>query len=273
MTTQPPPTGRKPKWLRKLEQESWQAELIVSGAAIIGSLQLPGLVDSMEYYFLLNYDRDTLFICYLSAIYWRILAVSLIFAFIFHFIVRALWIGLVGLNSVFPGGFRTNQRFSPYYQAELRNEYGDIDGFIARLDRLGSAIFGVAFATAGVFLNFGLIGLLFIFIHSWLIGYGLAPRQVLWAIGALVVPLFTLSVLLMISHAERFRESSLVRRFQWPLSMLVSRFTYPLSRRYIVTATNLVVSYSADHKRLGWSYLLMIAILIGVMMVSLREPR
>ena len=35
----------KPDWLVNLEQESWQAELIISGLAILGALQLPGLID------------------------------------------------------------------------------------------------------------------------------------------------------------------------------------------------------------------------------------
>ncbi|MGB3799204.1 MAG: hypothetical protein WA952_05270 [Lewinella sp.] len=242
------PAKTKPKWLRKMERESWQPELIISGAAILGSLQLPGLLEQFEYYCLLNFDRDTLFICYIAVIYWRIVATGLIFTFIFHFIVRALWIGLIGLNSVYPGGFRTNQKFSEHYQQRMREEFGDIDGFINRLDRLGSGIFGFAFGIAGVFVNFGLVGVVFIFVHSWIIGYGLDPRQTLFAIGCLLSPLLLISVLTMISHTKRFRDLPFVKRFQWPASMLVSRFTYPLARRYITTSTNLVISYYADSK-------------------------
>ncbi|MBB4078100.1 hypothetical protein GGR28_000701 [Lewinella aquimaris] len=238
----------KPKWLRRLERESWQPELIISGAAIFGSLQLPGLIEQAEQYFLLNYDRDTLFISYIAAIYWRLLASGLVMTFIFHFIVRALWIGLVGLNSVFPGGFRTNERFSQHYQDNMKREYGDVDGLIGKLDRFGSGIFGVAFATAGVFLNFGVIGLLLIFVHNWLIGYGFNPRQVLTLIGILLLPILLLSVVMTISHSKRLRDTALVRRYQWPISLAVSKFTYPLARRYIVTASNLVTSYYADSK-------------------------
>ena len=35
---------KKPKWLRILEQQSWQAELLISGIAIVGALQLPELI-------------------------------------------------------------------------------------------------------------------------------------------------------------------------------------------------------------------------------------
>ncbi|NJB85308.1 uncharacterized membrane protein YuzA (DUF378 family) [Lewinella marina] len=248
-------TKEKPKWLRKLERESWQPELIISGAAIFGSLQLPDLITQMEHYFLLHYDRDTLFICYIASIYWRILANGLILTFIFHFIVRALWIGLAGLNSVYPGGFRVNQRFSAHYQDKLREEYGNVDGLIARLDRLGSGIFGVAFAVSGVFLNFGLIGLVFIVLHSWLMGQGLPADRVLLIIGVCLAPLLLLSLLSMLSHVERWRDTDIVRRFQWPITKIISRATYPLGRRFIVTATNLVTSYYADRKSFIWYYL------------------
>ncbi|WP_116124457.1 hypothetical protein [Lewinella sp. IMCC34183] len=268
-----PDAEPKPKWLRKLERESWQAELIISGAAIVGSLQLPGLIDQMEGYFLLNYDRDSLFISYIASIYWRVLATSLIATFIFHFVVRAMWIGLVGLNSVYPGGFQTNERFSQHHQERMKAEFGDIDGFIRRLDRLGSGIFGVAFALAGVFLNFGIVGVVFLFIHSWLVTAGFTSRQVFIGMGVLLAPLLLLSVLTMVSHSARYRDHPLVRRYQWPISMVVSRFTYPVARKYITTSINLVTSYYADQKGFGWKYLLGLVSLIVVMLLSLLANR
>lgn len=268
-----PAAQSKPKWLRKLERESWQPELIISGAAIFGSLQLPDLITQMEEYFLLHYDRDTLFICYIAIIYWRILANGLIVTFIFHFIVRALWIGLAGLNSVFPGGFQTNKRFSEHFQENMRQEYGDVDGLIAKLDRLGSGIFGVAFAVAGVFLNFGCIGLLFIVIHSWLISLGIPPSRVLWTIGAVLLPILTLAVVSMIGHMERFRDTAFVRRFQWPVAKFITRLTYPVARRFIVTSSNLITSFYADRKSFGWYYLLgFLAIMASALSTILFSP-
>ena len=231
-----------------MERESWQPELIISGVAILGSLQLPELLAYFEHYALLNFDRDTIYLAYFAVIYWRVLAVGLIFTFIFHFIVRALWIGLIGLNSVYPGGFRPNQKFSEHYQERLRAEFGDIDGFIQRLDRLGSGIFGVAFGIAGTFTNFGLIGLVLVFIHSWLMDFGLDPHQVLLVLCVSFLPLFLLSVVTMISHTQTFRERAWVKRWQWPATKLMSRITYPVARRYITTCTNLVTSYYADSK-------------------------
>lgn len=251
-----------------MERESWQPELIISGVAILGSLQLPQLLEYFEHYALLQFDRDTIFLAYIAVIYWRILAVGLIFTFIFHFIVRALWIGLIGLNSVYPGGFKPNQKFSEHYQERMRAEYGDIDGFIQRLDRLGSGIFGVAFAIAGTFTNFGLIALILVFIHSRLMAFGLDPRQVLLVLGLLFLPIFLLSLLTMIGHSKAFRERPWVKRWQWPATKLMSRVTYPVARRYITTCTNLITSYYADSKSYTLAFIGGVAVIAGAGMAS-----
>ena len=265
-----PPAAKanKPKWLRRMERESWQPELIISGVAILGSLQLPQMLNNFEHYALLRFDRDTIFLAYIAVIYWRILAVGLIFTFIFHFIVRALWIGLIGLNSVYPGGFKPNQKFSEHYQERMRAEYGDIDGFINRLDRLGSGIFGVAFGIAGTFTNFGLIALLLVFIHSWLMEFDLDPAQVLFILGLLFVPLMVLSLVVMISHTKSLRERAWVKRWQWPATKLMSRITYPVARRYITTCTNLVTSYYADSKAFTLAFIGGMAIIVVAGMAS-----
>lgn len=273
MQVQEPPGTSKPKWLRKLERESWQAELIISGLAIIGSLQLPGLLDAAERYTLLNYDRDTLFICYIVFIYWKIFVNGVIILFLFHFVVRALWIGLVGLNSVFPGGFSPNQRYSQHFQDNLRAEYGDIDGFITRLDRLGSGVFGVGFGIFGIFFNLGLIGVLVIVFHGWLVGRGVAPGRIMIGLLCFLIPLITVSFISMMLHTKRFRDGRIARRFLWPVTKTISSISYPLGGRYIVTANNLITSYYIDRKGLPIYFVVGMAILIFFgMATAIRDP-
>ena len=263
----------KPKWLRKLERESYQAELIISGLAIIGSLQLPALLEMAERYMLLHYDRDTLFIGYIASIYWRIFVTGLIVLFIFHFVVRALWIGMVGLNSVYPGGFKTNERFSKDFQEKLRKEYGDIDGFIDRLDRLGSGLFGTGFAVSGVFLNFGVLGIVCVLIHAWLVGKGVDPLTVQRGFLLLFVPLFVLSLVSMTLHTKRLQNGKVAQKYLWPITKWISRLSYPLAGRYIVTGQNLVYSYYADKKGVFLYFLAgMFAIFIYGVATALADP-
>jgi len=54
------PRNEKPTWLQVLEAKSWQAELIVSGIAIFGSLQLPELLNRGEEGVLIHCNIESL---------------------------------------------------------------------------------------------------------------------------------------------------------------------------------------------------------------------
>lgn len=174
--------NQKPKWLRKLERESWQAELIVSGATLLGSLQLPGVLEKFQHYLLLNYEQASLQLWFFATSYWALFVYGLVFLFVFHFIVRALWIGLVGLNSIYPEGILETALSGKDYQEKMKAEYGDIDGFINRLDRMGSGMFGTGFAFIGLFFNLGLFMSVAILLITFLQGLGV-PDFWAWFIG------------------------------------------------------------------------------------------
>lgn len=250
------PEPKKPKWLRKLERESWQAELIISGVAILGCLQLPGLIDRAEQYALLNFERESMYVLLLTSVYWKVFACGLITVFIFHFAVRALWIGMIGLNSVFPGGFTPNERYSPEFQENLRKDYGDVDGYIQRLDRLCSAIFGVGFGVGSVFLNFGLIGLAVVAAGIGLNKLGVSSDVQLTIALVFVVVFMALSLLNMAGQMKRFRNRRWMKKYHYKIADLQSRLTYFVNRRYVTTSLNIVSSYYADSKGFGYAVLL-----------------
>ncbi|MEL6142385.1 MAG: hypothetical protein AAFU67_12275, partial [Bacteroidota bacterium] len=149
-----PPT-HKPAWLIKLEEESWQAELLISGVAVFGTLQLPGLIDMFEEYVLYTVNRESLAFWAIIGVYFRMLAYILISTFVIHFALRALWIGMLGFNSVYPGGFKPNEMYSEDYRAKLMDEFGDVNGYIRKLDRRCSSTFGMGFAVSLLFFGLG----------------------------------------------------------------------------------------------------------------------
>lgn len=235
----------KPKWLRRLERESWQAELIISGAAIFGALQLPGLLEKFQYYLLLNYERGALFLWGFATSYWALFVYGLIFVFIFHFVIRALWIGLVGLNSVYPEGIVENKMTSKDYHEKVKQEYGDIDGFIDRLDRSASSMFGTGFTFAGLFFNLGLIASISILLVNWLQDLGLAP-SLAWTIGLLpIISILVVSILSSVLSLPALREKEWVKRIHFPLGKFLSRLTYPVNTRFTITGLMLISSQGA----------------------------
>ncbi|NET33448.1 MAG: hypothetical protein F6K19_15740 [Cyanothece sp. SIO1E1] len=136
----------KPTWLQILEAESWQAEMLVSGAAIYGSLLLPDLIRQLIDMALLWLPEGALSICYFIFWYLTICASVLIISFILHFVLRALWIGMIGLVSVFPEGInRDTDYHSEHFLKQLFEEFPDVNDFNRRLDDFCSLMFGITF--------------------------------------------------------------------------------------------------------------------------------
>ena len=63
------PNSNQQSWFEQLEKESWSAELIISGAAIYGSFQLPSAFNQLINYCLLHFSDDILTILYLVSTY------------------------------------------------------------------------------------------------------------------------------------------------------------------------------------------------------------
>ena len=85
-----------PEWLRRLEQESWQAELIISGLALYGSFQLPEFIYAVIDFFIRHLSVSQYFTGYMIS-YLMLLGVSVLSGFfIIHFVLRAYWVGLIG---------------------------------------------------------------------------------------------------------------------------------------------------------------------------------
>ncbi len=241
----------KPKWLRKLERESWQAELIISGAALLGSLQLPGVLENFQHYLLLNYERASLQLWFFATSYWALFVYGLVLLFVLHFIVRALWIGLVGLNSVYPDGIVETALSSKDYQQKVKAEYGDIDGFIDRLDRMASGMFGTGFAFIGLFFNLGLIMSVAILLLTFLQSVGV-PDLWAWCIGlSPVVLIFTISIFTTILALPKLRERAWVKRCHFPLSKLMISLSYPVNTRYTATGLMLISSNTTPKEKPG----------------------
>ena len=157
----------KPEWLQRLEQESYQAELIVSGVALLGALQLPGLIEDLLDWFLQRANAEQQELIGYAIIYLLFGAFVLLFNFVLHFSLRTLWIGMIGLASVFPEGINENYHwYSENFLSRLKARFPDLQQYNQRLDDLCSLLFSIA----GVSLiTFTCIIALLLF--SWGIGF------------------------------------------------------------------------------------------------------
>ena len=132
-------------WLQKLKDESWEAELLISTVAIFGTLQLFKVIDWGT-----NFVIDTLptsqYIIGYGIVFTGLLAVSILTTmFIIHFLLRAYWVGLVGLNSVFPDDSIADSAYSEIFRKKMLSVLPKLEETIKDVDQLSSVIFSAAF--------------------------------------------------------------------------------------------------------------------------------
>lgn len=155
-------------WLQRLKDESWEAELLISTIAIFGTLQLFKLGTWGTNKFIDIIPPDQYFIGYII-IYMGTLAISILAAmFISHFILRAYWVGLVGLNSVFPDYSLEDSVYSKIYTQKVLSFLPKLKDTIHKADELCSVIFSAAFFMLYIYTYFAIISSAYLFFYNTL---------------------------------------------------------------------------------------------------------
>jgi hypothetical protein len=145
-------------------RQTWELELVISGAVAFALLQLPSAVDAV-------YDRIVphlagaleggAFIVYYYA---KLAIYTLIATFMTHIVARAYWVGLVGLEAVFPRGPRWDQTSAgPISRKFYQERLPSLSALIDRVDDFCSVIFSFSFMIVFIFISSifwaGLLGL------------------------------------------------------------------------------------------------------------------
>ncbi|TJY36340.1 hypothetical protein [Pontimicrobium aquaticum] len=127
--------------LQKLQEESWQLELLISGFAIFGLFTAyPSIKLAVED--AQNSQQVYKFVIY--AIAWVSCAI-LIFNLMLHVLLRGLWIGTLGLRYVSGDIDYDSLKYSQKFTRYLEKRVGSFDKYIATLEDYCSVIFAVTF--------------------------------------------------------------------------------------------------------------------------------
>ena len=216
-------TIKKPKWLRRLERESWQGELVISGLAIYGSLQLPSLVEAAAQWTVFKTGDGRHFLLYMIFFYLAVSANVLIFTFITHFILRALWIGLLGLNSVFPNGIkRENKMYPPYFMDKALQEFPNNNLNISGLDKVCSVLFAfsayLVLIILAITIDLGILSILIIALNAVL------PKIITQIIVGLFLTFFFGVVFAnFLFNSKSFRGKPIAKKYHYRISTLAGK--------------------------------------------------
>ncbi|REA63996.1 hypothetical protein DSL64_00015 [Dyadobacter luteus] len=220
--------------LRDLTSQSWNLELVISGAAMFAILQLPDLLDVAFGYFRFNMLSHTTGMLGLlpSMVYSIMKAICYVLfaAFLTNFVMRAFWVGLVGLLSVYPTGIHYDRiPFTPRYtQEKMAARFGSLQNYIINLDRRCNIVFAVSFLIVFIFIIVALgyvVGIIGYTVIRPMIPDQYAFLIKVAAIGLLIVYMAAATILSLpaVRSTPRgaelhYRFSNLLRFLYWGLS-------------------------------------------------------
>jgi hypothetical protein len=156
------------QWLEKLQQESWQLELIISGFALFGIWSSKSLIIDFQYWSsTISNDFFMIPLYWVLKYGWRIFFINLLI----HVILRALWIGAIGLRYVSGEIEFEDLGYAPLFKNYLEKKVGDYDDFIERLEKICSVLFSYTFLLFLLFVSLVIYIVAFALpfeIYSWL---------------------------------------------------------------------------------------------------------
>ncbi len=158
------------KLLQKLQEESWQLELLISGFAIFGLFMAFEPIKTSMYEAKNSGQMYTFVISFVALISCSIL----IFNLLLHVLLRGLWIGALGLRYVSGDIDFDNLKYSPKFTKYLKKKVGSFDKYIATLENYCSVIFAISFL-----LIFYVLALTFTMITIALIGNFIVDSETL----------------------------------------------------------------------------------------------
>jgi hypothetical protein len=128
---------------------TWEVELLISGVAVFAMLQLPGWLNERLMFLLPRFEESWRGSLVVVFSYSMGAAVILAATFALHLLLRAYWIALVGMHSVYPDGIRWERlRMGPIEREVMQRRDGDFAAMVERADNRASVVFAAGVALA-----------------------------------------------------------------------------------------------------------------------------
>lgn len=134
-------------------------------------VQIPDLLtqgyDYMAYNLASHTEGATFMLSLLAYSMMKAACYVLFLAFLINFVMRAYWVGLVGLLAVYPTGIQYDRLplSTTYSRRRMEEQLGSLNRYILRLDQRCSVIFAIAFLIVIMFILVSIVYLLLILIY------------------------------------------------------------------------------------------------------------
>ncbi|RNC84930.1 MAG: hypothetical protein ED556_10130 [Winogradskyella sp.] len=203
------------KLLEKLQEESWQLELLISGFAIFG------LFTAYEPIIMYHSESIATGQEYQRAVFTvaRISCIILIFSLLIHVLLRGIWIGALGLRYVSGEIDYEELNYSEKFTKYLKKKVGSFDKYIATLENYCSIIFAASFL-----LIFYVLAMTFVIITIGFIANNILSSDFLpdWMIAVIGIPLMLFVVIGMILTFIDYVTQGFLKKKKW-----ISKIYFP----------------------------------------------
>lgn len=214
-----------PSWLQKLKEESWEAELLVSAVAIYAIFKSFDVFHWVCNMFINKLDPSQYFIGYVITLL-GFLAFGMLGAlFVIHFGLRAYWIGLVGLNSVFPDYSLEDSAYSKTFTKRLLEKLPRIQNSIKKLDEVCSVLFSVAFTLLFIYLYLGISSSVYLLLYNLLSDK--VSNYILLLPLVLILLVYSAQMLItLIANIKKFKENNKIQNLYYHSTIWGSAILY-----------------------------------------------
>ncbi|MBO1256246.1 hypothetical protein J3L16_11195 [Alteromonas sp. 5E99-2] len=248
-------------WIHRLKKESWEAELLISAIAIFGTFQLFGLIDWATNRFI-DYLHPSQYLLGYMIVFLGLLAISILVSmFVIHFALRAYWIGLIGLSSVFPDFSTANSVYSEIYTKRLLLILPKLQKSQQKIDELCSVIFSAAFLLLLVYSISAVIFSAYIFSYNFLIEF--LPKWLLLIPVWIFVSIISMHGLFSIlGNMSKFNEHEKIQRgLFYTVHVSYILISGPMYKYVLQISTIFSANFK---KKKGLVFLLALFVIIGV---------
>ena len=144
--------------LPKHTTPTWEVELLISGVAVFAMLQLPVWLDRQMFALTPRLDTDLAGVVLPLYVYLKSAALILAVTFGLHLLLRAQWIALVGMHSVYPDGVLwAKLRMGPVRREFEQHRHGSAAQSIERADNRATVVFAIGVMLASLLLHISLL--------------------------------------------------------------------------------------------------------------------
>lgn len=140
---------------RELHRRTWELELLISGAIVVALLKMPAAVDAVYEQLAPHVSRDLHNLVWFIYSPTKFVLTPAVIIFAVHVLLRGLWVGLVGLNAVFPDGVQWDRLDLGPVQRRFLSERVFPDRFQDQVDRIASTLFSVLFSILALTVSLG----------------------------------------------------------------------------------------------------------------------